>query len=240
MSERRDYIALEWVAGEIKETLDLASQALENYIGNRDDVTKLRFCQTHIHQVQGTLKMVEFFGAALLAEEMEGVVNALLQGSIHDSHVDDALVVLKNSVSQLPLYLERVRESRHGLPATLLPVLNDLRSVRGENLVSESALFVPDMSGQPKAHSAPVLAVTGRELGEVTHKLRQMFQIALLGLIRNRELKKNVNYLAKVCARLTKLTNGCLSQPLWRICIAVLEGLLNGSIDPSVSIKILL
>jgi len=240
MSERRDYIALEWVAGEIKETLDLASQALENYIGNRDDVTKLRFCQTHIHQVQGTLKMVEFFGAALLAEEMEGVVNALLQGSIHDSHVDDALVVLKNSVSQLPLYLERVRESRHGLPATLLPVLNDLRSVRGENLVSESALFVPDMSGQPKAHSAPVLAVTGRELGEVTRKLRQMFQIALLGLIRNRELKKNVNYLAKVCARLTKLTNGCLSQPLWRICIAVLEGLLNGSIDPSVSIKILL
>ncbi|MFT7129676.1 MAG: chemosensory pili system protein ChpA (sensor histidine kinase/response regulator), partial [Gammaproteobacteria bacterium] len=240
MSERRDYIALEWVAGEIRETLDLASQELESYIGNRGDISKLRFCLTHIHQVQGTLKMVEFFGAALLAEEMEGVVNALLQGAIHDSHIDDALFVLRNSITQLPLYLERVRESRHGLPVALLPVLNDLRSVRGESLLSETALFVPDMSGQSTVNENQGLAVTGVELEEVAHKLRQMFQIALLGLIRNRELKKNVNYLAKVCARLTKLTNGCLSQPLWKICIAVLEGLLNGSIDTSVSIKILL
>lgn len=240
MSERRDYIALEWVAGEIRETLALGSQALESYIGNRDDISKLRFCLTHVHQVQGTLTMVEFFGAALLAEEIEAVVNALLLGDIHDSHIDDALFVLRYSIRQLPLYLERVRESRHGLPATLIPILNDLRSVRGESLLSETALFVPDLSAQSTVNETQTLAVTGVELEEVAHKLRQMFQIALLGLIRNRDIKKNVNYLAKVCARLTKLTSGCLSQPLWKICIAVLEGVLNGSIDASVSIKILL
>lgn len=78
VAERRDYVALEWVAGEITETLAQATTALNDYLENRDDATKLRFCLTYIHQVYGTLKMVEFAGAALLAEEMEEVVQALL------------------------------------------------------------------------------------------------------------------------------------------------------------------
>ena len=35
-----------------------------------------------MHQVQGTLQMVEFYGAALLAEEMEQLVQALLDGRV--------------------------------------------------------------------------------------------------------------------------------------------------------------
>ncbi len=239
MSERQDFIALDWVAGEIGETLDQAAQALEAYIANRDDSTKLRFCLTHIHQVHGTLQMVEFFGAALLAEEMEGVAEALTQNTIHGSHVDDALEVLRNAIAQLPVYLEKVKESRHGLPATLLPVLNDLRAVRGESLLSETVLFAPQMASA-QANTAGDLQISSTELAEIAHKLRQMFQIALLGFIRGNDVKKNLNYLAKVCARLVKLTEGFPSQPLWKVCIAVLEGLLNGSIESSVAVKILL
>lgn len=172
---------------------------------------------------------------------MEGVTNALIQGKIHDSHTEDALLVLAHSIAQLPLYLERVKESRHGLPATLLPVLNDLRAVRGESLLSETVLFSPELESFDSSSSDLVeVAITGDELQEIAHKLRQMFQIALLGLIRSQELKKNLNYLAKVCARLVKLSQGCYSQPLWKVCIALLEGLLNGSIEPSISVKILL
>jgi chemosensory pili system protein ChpA (sensor histidine kinase/response regulator) len=241
MSERRDYVALDWVAGEIEETLKQASEALAAYTENRDDATKLRFCLTHIHQVHGTLHMVEFFGAALLAEEMEALAQALAAGAIHDSHTDDALSVLNNALIQLPLYLERVKETRQALPATLLPVLNDLRAIRGESLFSETVLFSPSLATDFPVPPEPVeLMIRGDELKEVTHKLRQMFQIALLGIIRNKDVKKNLNYLAKACARLSKLTAGRPPQALWRVCIAVLEGLLNGSIEASVSVKILL
>lgn len=240
MGERQDFIALEWVAGEIGETLNQAAQALEAYIANRDDATKLRFCLTHIHQVYGTLQMVEFFGAALLAEEMEGLAHALTQGTIHESHIDDALTVLQNTIVQLPKYLERVKESKHGLPATLLPVLNDLRAVRGESLLSETVLFAPDMSSSSAFETNAAPQLQGAELAEVTHKLRQMYQIALLGFLRGQDVRKNLNYLAKVCARLAKVTDGGPSQALWKVCIAALEGLLNGSIDPSVAVKILL
>ena len=50
-----------------------ARQALEAFVENPQDATRMRFCQTYVHQVLGTLQMVEFFGAALLAEEMEQV-----------------------------------------------------------------------------------------------------------------------------------------------------------------------
>ena len=239
MSDRQDFIALEWVAGEIEETLKQASQALNAYIANRDDETQLRFCLTHIHQVHGTLQMVEFFGAALLAEEMEGLAHALSQGTVHDSHVDDALSVLNNAITQLPLYLKNVKEFRHGLPSSLLPVLNDLRAIRGESLLSETALFAPHIAS-PAGDRMAEFPMEGSELAEVVHKLRQMYQIALLGFIRGKEVRKNLNYLAKVCARLVKLSQGAPSQPLWNVCIAVLEGLLNGSIEPSVAVKILL
>ena len=240
MSERRDYVALDWVAGEIQETLMQAAQVLLAYIANRDDTTKLRFCLTHIHQVHGTLKMVEFFGAALLAEEMEILAQSLTDGGLHESHIDDALDVLKIAIAQLPLYLERVKESRHALPATLLPILNDLRAVRGESLLSETVLFTPDLSSLSAVVDTGKLQLGSTELREVVHKLRQMYQIALLGLIRGRDVRKNVNYLAKVCARLLKLTQGRPSKSLWHVCIAVLEGLLNNSIESSSAIKILL
>jgi len=36
--------------------------ALEEYVDNPDDITQLRFCFTYIHQIYGTLQMVELYG----------------------------------------------------------------------------------------------------------------------------------------------------------------------------------
>ena len=58
MSDRHDYVALEWVKGEIAETLKQARQALEAYVESPQDSTRMRFCLTYLHQVQGTLQMV--------------------------------------------------------------------------------------------------------------------------------------------------------------------------------------
>lgn len=67
----QDYIALEWVKGEIEETLQQAQQALEAYVENPQDKSRLKFCLSYLHQIHGTLQMVEFYGAALLAEEID-------------------------------------------------------------------------------------------------------------------------------------------------------------------------
>ena len=120
MSDRHDYLALDWVRGEIQETLNQAQQALESFVDNPDDATRMRFCQTHLHQVYGTLQMVEFYGAALLAEEMEKLAQALLDGNV--GNVTDSQETLMRAILQLPPYLDRVASNRRDLPVVLLPL----------------------------------------------------------------------------------------------------------------------
>ena len=88
----QDYIALEWVKGEIEETLQQAQQALEAYVENPQDKSRLKFCLSYLHQIHGTLQMVEFYGAALLAEEMEAIAAAIGEGSIANER--DGLEIL--------------------------------------------------------------------------------------------------------------------------------------------------
>ena len=42
MGDRHDYVALEWVKGEIAETLKQARQALEAFVENPQDSTRMR------------------------------------------------------------------------------------------------------------------------------------------------------------------------------------------------------
>jgi chemosensory pili system protein ChpA (sensor histidine kinase/response regulator) len=134
MGNNHDYIALDWVRGEIEDTLHQARQALEAYVDNPDDTAKIRFCLNYIHQVHGTLQMVEFYGAALMAEEMEKLCQAMLSNEA--PHKQEALEVLMQSILQLPGYLEHLTAGRKDLPMTLLPALNDIRAARGETLLS--------------------------------------------------------------------------------------------------------
>ena len=235
--ERRDYIALEWVASEITETLAQAATALEEFLHNREDATRLRFCLTYIHQVYGTLKMVEFAGAAFLTGEMEEVVQCLLSHKISDAQLDDALHALQAALIKLPSYLQQLLAQRRDAPAVLLPMLNDLRAVRGEALITESAVFAPILPPVVRSGGAPS---ADSDLPDIAKKLRQMYQLALLNYLRNHEPRENLNYLAKVCARLAKLAAGQAPEALWTICIALFEGLLNRSIQPTAAVKALL
>ena len=66
-----DFTTLNWVKQELDETLKQARQALEAYIEDQTDKSQLKYCSTYMHQVQGTLRMVELYGAAMVIEEME-------------------------------------------------------------------------------------------------------------------------------------------------------------------------
>jgi len=239
MGDRHDYVALEWVKGEIAETLKQARQALEAFVENPQDSTRMRFCLTYVHQVHGTLQMVEFYGAALLAEEMEQLARALLGGRV--SSQAEALEVLMQAILQMPTYLDRIQSARRDLPMTLLPLLNDLRAARCEKLLSETSLFVPDMSGRLPALSTEFVAQRQTaDLPALLRKLRQMLQVALVGVIRNQDLPTNLGFMARVFARLEMLCKDAPLGALWQIASGVVEGLASGGVANGTSVRTLL
>ncbi len=239
MGDRHDYVALEWVKGEIAETLKQARQALEAFVENPQDSTRMRFCLTYVHQVQGTLQMVEFYGAALLAEEMEQLARALLDERVASR--TEALEVLMQAILQMPAYLDRIQSARRDLPMVVLPLLNDLRAARGEKLLSETSLFSPDMSARRPALSGEFLAQRQTaDLPGLLRKMRQMLQVALVGVIRNQDLPTNLGYMARVFARLEMLCKDAPLGALWQIASGVVEGLASGGVANGTTIRTLL
>jgi len=238
MSDRHDYLALDWVRGEIQETLNQAQQALEAFVDTPDDATRMRFCQAHLHQVYGTLQMVEFYGAALLAEEMEKLAQALLEGRV--GNVADGQETLMRAILQLPPYLDRVASNRRDLPVVLLPLLNDLRAARGEPLLSETALFKPDLTDATGHGQIPEDLLHDPRFIQLAKKIRQMFQIALLGVLRNDNMGENLGYMAKVFTKLEQITGDAPRAPLWSISNALVEGLSEDAIVLGTSVKLML
>ena len=239
MADNHDYKALEWVKGEIEETLRQAQQALEAFVENPEDTTRMRFCLTHLHQVQGTLQIVEFYGAALLAEEMELLAQAMLEGAVEA--VQDAQEVLMRSTLQLPAYLERVKTGRRDVPVVILPLLNDLRAARGEHLLSETAMFKPDLkSGAQAVPVEEVAEEVNNELPELLKKIRQLYQFALVGIIRSQDLATNLGHVAKSLTKLEQLYSGMPMAQVWWVGSALVEGVSRNEIELGTSVKMLL
>ncbi len=235
MGDRHDYVALEWVKGEIAETLRLAHQAIEAVLDDPQAFPGLDECLDYIHQVHGSLQMVEFYGAALLAEEMEHLVEALQHERV--SHRDEALHLLLQALGQLPIYLDRVQSARRDLPLVVLPLINDLRSARGESLLSETSLFSPQLPEFPPLSAEALALLEPAELANVLRKLRQMLQMALVGLLREQDDQTHLGYLAKVFTRLEALSGDSPLSPLWQIASALVEGMREGVIANSPALR---
>ena len=237
MAENLDYSTLNWVKGEIDETLTQARQALEAYVENPDDETQIRFVVTYLHQVLGTLKMVELYGAVMLAEEMEQVAEALLNKEI--TQKADAYEVLMRAILQLPDYLESLQSGNKDVPMVLLPLLNDLRATRGKNLLSENALFAPDLTvATPDAGIST--EYSGVEMSVVAKKLRHTYQTGLVGWFRERNIEKSLQNLADVLSELRKVAQTDICKQLFWIANGVVEALQKSGLDSSVSLKLLL
>ena len=87
-----DYTTLGWVKPELDETLRQARIEIEDFAADPTDTSRMRFCAGYLHQVQGTLRMVELYAPAMVAEEMERLAQALQEGEVADREIGRAHV----------------------------------------------------------------------------------------------------------------------------------------------------
>ena len=233
-----DFTTLNWVKQELDETLKQARQSLEAYVEDPADASLMRFCATYLHQVQGTLRMVELYGAAMVVEEMERVALALLDGQIKAK--DDSYSVLMRGIVQLPDYLERLQSGHKDIPIVLLPLLNDLRATRGEKLLTESVLFAPDLSAPlPAAASGAASTKPEAELKAEAARLRSAFQLSLLRWIREDAAAEQLARMIEVLDRLRSACTQDDARRLWWVASGVLEGVASGAVEASPAVKLL-
>ena len=232
---------VEFVGRELNAALAEARSALEAFVEQPQNLSLLERCTRELHQVHGVLRVLEIYGAALLAEEMEQVARYLVATAEEGKSQAEALDALMRAMAQLPSYLERVLAGGRDLALVLLPLLNDLRAVRGSSLLSEGTLLLLNLKSDREAQ--PAAAAPGEPVLTVeqwARRLRARFQVGLIGWIRGERLEENLEILSGVAQKLEQVATRQPVFQLWWVVGAVLEALRDNGLEGGVSVKRLL
>ncbi|MGX5172835.1 Hpt domain-containing protein [Aliikangiella sp. IMCC44653] len=240
MSDNYDQLALSWVRKEINNTLEQARQGLESFADDIQDQTQIQFCINCLHQVQGTLQMLEFSGAAKLAQEMELLAEKMATDS--KFAVESSFEVLMRALLQMPGYLERVEDGQKDIPIVLLPLINELRAAAEESPLDERELFSADTYSvvPPKASEAVSDEDKTSAFQDNAKKLRAHFQKGLTGLIRGDKPKESLSRIHKVLLRLEALTEGHSVSRLWWVADGFIFSITEGGLFKKKEIHMLL
>ena len=220
MSDRRDFIALEWLSEELKATLLQCAAMIRDSALHSSEPATLEPLSGQLHQVQGSLQMIEFSGAALLLAEMEAAVTGVIERDVPVAQRGDLLEAVAVACEALPRYFDSLRNARSELPVDLILVFNELRAARGGRLLSSGLLFE---ASQTQLAVEPSLQRD--DLAELMAKLHKMYQIALKAYLDGGDDDKNLAYLHKVCSRVARLQSEQASYLLWQSASVLIEAI---------------
>ena len=194
----------------IDSTLTEAENRLEVFSENHTLQDELTHIAESFQQLRGICQVVELPAAALMSEEM-GLAARELKEKVSDARVQ----ALGNAIVLLTRYFDYVQLKNRTLPALLIEGLNDLRRANGKPLIQESHFFSADLS-VGRTPPAKVSELKRSELPALARRLRHMYQVGLLGILRNQSAQPNLKLMARALARLDKATGPCgMSRFLW-------------------------
>ncbi len=225
--------ALGWVKKSIDDNLSEIEVDLKRYLEEGDNAL-LDAVKQRLGVVQGVLMMIEQYGAAMLTEEMVALADFVAEQEANES----ALEVLLRAVLQLPDYLEHIQSGHRDIPIAILPLLNDIRAVRNQDLFSEKLLFLPDLSMHQDGAEVETLDAQQNQASKLlAKKLRPIYQLALLNVIQEKSVEESLQRLEKVCETLEERSFSEQIARIWWIVGALIESVSRGQLELGVSIK---
>ena len=232
MSATKDFVALDWIKGDISQTLDEAQHALEAIAEAAEDMSSMRACLTALHQVHGTLRMLEIEGPTRLSGEMEELAQALMSNEVPD--VPQAQEVLMQAMLQMPGYLDRIQREQRDTPEAVRGIINSMRLARGESKLDggvEDLVEDTVIEALAKPPNAEVIAAFKSRKGPANaKKLRKRFQQALIGVIKNDDTRENLRQMGQTFTMLIRACGESPKSALFEMALAFLEGIGAGAI----------
>ncbi|MES9871833.1 MAG: Hpt domain-containing protein [Candidatus Sedimenticola sp. 6PFRAG7] len=237
MSDAHDYSTLKWIRGELDSSLEAARRSLDDYFEEIGDSEELiSECIQHLHQVLGTLQMVQIYGAAMLAEEMELVAIALKEDRLKKR--EEAAEALMLGIIQLSDYLEKLESGARDEPILILPILNELRATRDATLFSEVALFAPAL--EQKLASEALQGEPNPELTTFARGVRHQYHRGLLDWFRGTDVEGGLGRIEYIFKQLEGSAGTEQVKRQFRVARAVASALRDGSLDVGSATKLLM
>ncbi|HEX5842664.1 MAG TPA: ferrous iron transporter B [Pseudomonas sp.] len=218
--------SLNLVRDELFTTMEEAESSLEQFIADRHNGSLLQQAVENLHQVRGTLNLIELAGAEMLAQEVLDQATDIPAGAGNER--DAQLSALSNALHVLRRYLENLEANRQEMPELLLPAINDLRQAGGQPGLPESFFFSVRLDhARPQSAAA---AVDAAAKDSEARRLRHMYQVGLLGFIREQNPQASLKLMGRALSRLDSLF---ANEPRGRLCwigAAAVEAQVDGQL----------
>lgn len=221
MRDAHDHSKLKWIRTELDSLLSQSSRALEDYaegIGGKELISD---CIEKLHQVRGTLQLMQLYGAAMLAEEMEMLAIAIRDDQVNQQEAATETLML--GLVHLPSYLEKLERGARDIPLLVLPMLNELRAARDASLLSEVALFAPEL--EQILGSDKIVGSANPELQELARRLRLKYHQGLIKWYRDMDVDDGLKTIGSVLSELSQHAGTDKVSRLFKAGWAVTEGL---------------
>ncbi len=190
--------SLDLVKDELFASVAGVEDLLQQFLEERHNGSLLQLAIEGLQQLRGTLNLIELGGAALLLEEMIALATDIPE---HEGESrNEPLSALCNSLFLLQRYLHLCRQQGAERPELLLPTINELRAHRPDTPpLPESHFYALDPQRVPLA-----LRDGAKEpLDKRTFsRLRQMYQIGLLGMLRDERPTAGMTLMQRALRRL--------------------------------------
>lgn len=215
--------SLDLVSTELGATLDQAIDTFEECLSDRDNNNLLENCLGLVWQIAGTLKLIEIPAAALLARNIHALIDESLK-SRKPLNIKQ-LEALSASFFVLPRYLESVSARKTDNILMLLPQINELRLSHGQEILFEHTV----LGVEPQCFSETSDFGVTPHGDEATYadgvkRLRHMYQVGLLGVIRESQVELHIRLMTRALQRLCGLISPGPAQRFWLLASAVLDG----------------
>ncbi|MDR3298831.1 MAG: Hpt domain-containing protein [Candidatus Accumulibacter sp.] len=232
---------LTWVKSEIDLALGRALAALDQFSASAasgsPDPTQLRFCRTHLHQVQGALTIIGLDGVTQFAEALEGLLETI---ETQDNAADESsLGLARRALQAIGLYLGGLVNGQANQPLRLLPLYQEIQTRRGERRHSAVDLFFPDLSIRPPRPETPVKKLGDGERSQRLKQERWRFQRGLLSWLRAPREQAGVGEMLTAVRRIEETQETGAARAFWWVTGGLLTALADGGVPDKAFVKTL-
>jgi len=226
---------------QVDTTLNDIEESVRDFLEDHEDTASLQHAKELLGQLRGVFNMIEFKEALLMTSDLQ--VALALVGSLQSEEEQEPLITsIGQSLFVLSHYLSFVHARQRALPVLLVPSINELRRHLGLGLVSEldfCRLNIPmqQLHERPPTHASPA------DLAKIptrAKRLRHMYQVGLLGVIREQSLQQHFSMMERAIDRLTNLTGDVPLAQLWWVAKAVLQAFTIGDVRLTTARKVVL
>lgn len=213
-ADTASFQSLNVIRDELVATIEQAARDLEVYVTDGGDMQSLQACVAGIKQILGILRLLELKGASMLAEELLATAETMpddLSGTGFEKQLD----LVSTTFFVLSRYLEYVQQTERKLPVLLIPYINELRKFRREPVYPESYYFQANINAMPSVPLSDPINVNDAEFAPLLARLRHMYQLGLLGVLRDKQQKASLGLMRRALVRLQRLGHDKPLAALW-------------------------